>query len=184
MRQIALAALLLASSPALAGGERNYMPASATAQEFAEWNAFLADHPLHYNTRPLIVPLTDEFKALTKRINIEVNRAPYRDDGPRDDEDVWTLLGPDGGDCEDYVLTKRDRLIQAGIPAAAMLPALIAHPTDPDGHMVLVLVTDQGDFVMDNLTDYIAPWRQARSNGWVFVSRLFGGTTWQVIDDR
>jgi len=183
MRQIALAALLVASSPVLAD-EPNYMPTSATAQEFAEWNAFLDANPLHYNTRPLIVPLTDEFKSLTKRINVEVNRAPYRDDGPRGDEDVWTLLGPDGGDCEDYVLTKRDQLIRAGIPAAAMLPAILARPNDPDGHMVLVLITDQGDFVMDNLTDYIAPWRESRSNGWVFISRLFGGTTWQIIDDR
>ena len=55
------------------------------------------------------------------------------------------------GDCEDYALPKRQRLVDAGEPIADMLLATCYLP-DGQGHMVLLVKTDQ-DWYRDWETD-------------------------------
>ncbi|HEY1945063.1 MAG TPA: transglutaminase-like cysteine peptidase [Roseiarcus sp.] len=60
------------------------------------------------------------------------------------------------GDCKDYAMTKRQRLIEAGWPTSAVPVAIVRTPSD-EKHLVLVARTDQGDFVLDNLARSIVP---------------------------
>lgn len=62
------------------------------------------------------------------------------------------------GDCEDYVLEKRRELHQRGIPFSALLITVVRKP-DGEGHAVLTLRTDRGDFVLDNLRDDVLNWK-------------------------
>lgn len=76
--------------------------------------------------------------------------------------EFWTYpaSGPNaGGDCEDYVLLKRKLLIERGWPAQSLLIS-VALEKNGRAHALLVAVTDQGDFILDNQTDVILPWAQ------------------------
>lgn len=75
-------------------------------------------------------------------------------------EDNWQVE-PTSGDCEDYALTKRHELIAEGWPSSAVV---IATAFIPDGqyHAVLVVRSDNGDYVLDNLSGKIRPWEETR----------------------
>ncbi len=96
---------------------------------------------------------------LADRINRSVNRqtrqisdrAQYRKD------EVWALPTKRGGDCEDLVLLKKLRLLEAGIPASALLIATVLD-LKAGRHAVLVLRTTSGDLVLDSLDNRIRHW--------------------------
>jgi len=69
------------------------------------------------------------------------------------------LPGPRGGDCEDFALAKKKRLIEAGVPAGAVLIAT-ALDRRRKPHAVLVLRARAGDYVLDNLTDRMLLWHR------------------------
>lgn len=72
-------------------------------------------------------------------------------------EEVWTY--PDqAGDCEDYVLLKRQLLINEGFSASDLLITVVRKP-DGEGHAVLTVRTNRGDFVLDNLTSKVMLWK-------------------------
>ena len=64
-------------------------------------------------------------------------------------EEVWSYPGGEG-DCEDYALEKRRRLIALGVPAGNLLMTVVRQ-RNGDGHAVLTVRTGMGDFVLDNL---------------------------------
>lgn len=74
-------------------------------------------------------------------------------------EDHWTVPTGDQarGDCEDYVLAKRADLIAAGVPAEALSIAIV-ETTWGESHAVLLLASDQGEYVLDNLSPWISRW--------------------------
>lgn len=84
-------------------------------------------------------------------VNRAVNRAirPKADGGG----DVWTV-GAKSGDCEDYVLAKRQALIAKGFPPSALRIAYVKTAAG-EGHALLVVRTNDGDYVLDNLTTSI-----------------------------
>ncbi len=90
-----------------------------------------------------------------KSINIAVNRAikPQYDTVSQDRWQADVIAG----DCEDYALTKRRRLIHAGFSPAALRIA-VARTWSGEGHAVLVVRTDRGDVVLDNRFDQIKRW--------------------------
>jgi predicted transglutaminase-like cysteine proteinase len=57
----------------------------------------------------------------------------------------------------DYALLKRRLLMQAGWPRQALLMTIV-HEKDGNGHAVLTVVTDRGEFILDNLTDDTLLW--------------------------
>lgn len=63
-------------------------------------------------------------------------------------KDTWSVNSK-SGDCEDFVLTKRHRLLRMGIPAGALRIAAVRN-SKGEGHAILVVKTDRGDFVLDN----------------------------------
>ena len=69
------------------------------------------------------------------------------------------LLSPAFGNCNDYAVTKRHELIARGWPARAVLLSEVATFSGPH-HVVVVVRTNIGDLVLDNLTETIMPWFQ------------------------
>jgi predicted transglutaminase-like cysteine proteinase len=103
------------------------------------------------------VKLTRNVMATVARVNAQVNRSitPRYDPAGRD---VWTT-NASIGDCEDYVLTKRRALIEAGIPASSLRIAYVKTRRGED-HAILVVKSDGRDIVLDNLTGSIKPLNQ------------------------
>ena len=97
------------------------------------------------------VELTDARRRQLQQVNAVVNSMIEPVADAQGDE--WRL-GALAGDCEEYVLMKRELLMRLGWPRAA-LRITVVH----DGvgyHAVLTVATDQGDFVLDNLVNYVS----------------------------
>ena len=93
-------------------------------------------------------------------VNLSVNDSvtPMNDYEIYGTDEVWSY--PDKvGDCEDYVLEKRRILMTGGIPASNLLITVVRKP-DGEGHAVLTVRTDKGDFVLDNLASTVRLWDQ------------------------
>lgn len=103
------------------------------------------------------VDATDDTLQTLKRINADVNRAikPRNDRGA----DVWTA-NASSGDCEDYVLAKRRALVKAGVSASALRIAYVK-TRHGEGHAILVVKTNRGDLVLDNLNGSVRPLSQS-----------------------
>ena len=98
--------------------------------------------------------------TVVREINAGTNRAvtPMTDKDLYGKDEVWSY--PDGaGDCEDYVLLKRKKLIEKGFAAGDLLITVVRKP-DGEGHAVLTLRTTEGDFILDNLNDEVKLWTQ------------------------
>ncbi|MFC4626461.1 transglutaminase-like cysteine peptidase [Daeguia caeni] len=108
------------------------------------------------DTRPL--KLTPENWQLIIEINQFVNDSinPLTDMEIYGVEEFWAYPTT-AGDCEDYVLLKQRELGNAGIPISNLLITVVRKP-DGEGHAVLTVRTDRGDFVLDNLTDTVSRW--------------------------
>jgi predicted transglutaminase-like cysteine proteinase len=93
------------------------------------------------------VKLTGNLRQQLARVNSQVNSSvkPKSDQGA----DKWSVGGK-SGDCEDYALTKRARLIAAGWPSSA-LSLTVVKTGWGEGHAVLSVRTDNGVLVLDNL---------------------------------
>lgn len=94
--------------------------------------------------------------ALIKKINTEINgKIKYKTDTELYNKpDFWTIADK-AGDCDDYALTKRHYLVQAGIPKACLrlATAFVEGPNGPGTggyHCVLLVDTDRGTFCLDN----------------------------------
>jgi predicted transglutaminase-like cysteine proteinase len=91
-----------------------------------------------------------------------VNEATNRDITPMTDlelygrDEVWAYPET-AGDCEDYVLLKRKRLMEKGFSPADVLITVVRKP-DGEGHAVLTVRTAQGDFILDNLDNEVKLW--------------------------
>ena len=71
------------------------------------------------------------------------------------------------GDCEDYVLMKRHMLIQRGWHPSSLLITVVLQ-NNGEGHAVLTVRTDRGDFILDNLNHLILKWKDTEYS---FVKR-------------
>jgi predicted transglutaminase-like cysteine proteinase len=79
----------------------------------------------------------------------------------------WDYPDDGKGDCEDYVLLKRRMLMQAGWPREALLITVVRDKRG-DGHAVLTVKTNRGEFILDNQESEILPWNKT---GYKFVKR-------------
>jgi predicted transglutaminase-like cysteine proteinase len=79
----------------------------------------------------------------------------------------WNYPDDGYGDCEDYVLEKRRLLMAAGWPRGALLITVV-RDQNGDGHAVLTVATDKGEFILDNQRDDILLWSDT---GYRFVKR-------------
>jgi predicted transglutaminase-like cysteine proteinase len=124
------------------------------------------------------VQLTRNLWAAMVKINNAVNMevTPLTDMEMWGQEELWSY--PDGqGDCEDYVLEKRRRLMALGVPAGDLMITVVRQ-ANGDGHAVLTVRTSNGEYILDNLeprvlawadTDYTYLKRQSERNSGVWV---------------
>lgn len=85
------------------------------------------------------------------------------------------------GDCEDYVLTKIYAFrMYANIPQSAMRIG-VAKITNEVYHAVLILRTDEGDAILDNLTDEIIFVKDSDYN-FVYINDENDPMIWRMTD--
>ena len=128
------------------------------------------------------VQMTDaKFRELDQ-VNTAVNTSiqPVTDLELYGKVEVWTYPTNKKGDCEDYVLLKRRILMERGWPESTLLITVV-RDEDGEGHAVLTVRTDKGDFVLDNKrrdivrfadTPYTYIKRQSERNPLVWISLL------------
>lgn len=61
------------------------------------------------------------------------------------------------GDCEDFALLKRKLLIDKGFDPSNLLLTVVLQPSG-EGHAVLTVRTDHGDFILDNMRNKVLLW--------------------------
>lgn len=106
------------------------------------------------------VGLTDASFAQLDAVNRQVNRSivAVTDAQLYRQAEVWAY--PTGaGDCEDFVLLKRRLLADAGWPLSDLLITMVLQ-ANGDGHAVLTVRTDRGDYVLDNLSNEVRLWTE------------------------
>ncbi|MDE2383737.1 MAG: transglutaminase-like cysteine peptidase [Alphaproteobacteria bacterium] len=80
--------------------------------------------------------------------------------------DYWTYP-KDAGDCEDYVLLKKRYLVGMGFNPDELLITVVLDENH-EGHAVLTLLTNRGDYVLDNRRAEILRWDET---GYTFLKR-------------
>lgn len=105
---------------------------------------------------------TEQRSRDLETVNAYVNGFPENtDEANFHQREYWTEANPvRGGDCEDLALEKRRLLIQRGWRNEDLLLAMVTTATG-EAHVVLIAVTDQGEYVLDNRNWAIIPWGYA-----------------------
>ncbi len=122
-----------------------------------------------------------EILAIARKINSHVNRTvrPVSDQAQFGVRERWTLPTSGKGDCEDYVLMKLKKLIDAGVAPNRLFMAQVL-PRRNEQHVVLVVRTGKGDYVLDNLTSRVRTWQQT---GYTFLKmqNARNASKWDVV---
>src|SRR3954452_2661495 len=163
---------LLGAAAAEASDKAAFVAVGAAARAPVGYVEFCNELPKECaaaNTEPRDVVLTTKAWKDLVRVNKWVNDSI----SPVTDMDHWGVVEkwsyPDDGkgDCEDYVLLKRRMLMQAGWPREALLITVVRDKKG-DGHAVLTVKTDKGEFILDNQAEEVLLWSET---GYRFVKR-------------
>ena len=112
-------------------------------------------------------------------VNRAVNRAiEPRADNRRVTQEEW-LLSPRAGDCNDYAVSKRHRLIARGWPSRSLLLTEVVLSSGKH-HLVLVVRTREDDFILDNLADDIRPVSHGQYK-WVRGQQEKNPKLWSIV---
>ena len=158
----------LASLPSLSAAiEKN-----GGARPVAAWVDFCRRHPTECAVdtgEAATIAMTPEVWRTILSVNRRVNARIK----PKTDTEHWGLVDrwdfPDDGygDCEDYQLLKRKLLAERGFSRRAMRMTVVIDDLG-EGHAVLMIRTDRGDYILDNKTSAVLPWRDT---GYTYVKR-------------
>lgn len=120
-----------------------------------------------------------ELDRINRQINAEIE--PATDLEVYGVKEYWAVPTK-RGDCEDYALLKRKRLMQLGWPAGALLMTVVLDEKG-EGHAVLTARTADGDFVLDNKIDDLKLWHKT---GYRFIMRqsYLNPRVWMSLDPR
>jgi len=150
------------------------------------WISFCERQPRECHidpAQPARITLTPDIWDAITRVNARVNSSIIA----VTDQDHWGVLDqwdyPDDGlgDCEDIQLLKRKLLVQAGVPHRALRMAAVIDEQG-QGHAVLMVLTNQGDFILDNKRTVVLPWRQT---GYTFIKREgTSGHDWVALGNQ
>src|SRR5215217_5882803 len=162
-------------------------PPLAISSEEAEptpaWTNFCERLPAECAIDPsepeVISPTPNLWRTLTT-INERVNATIK----PLSDQEHWGVVDrwdyPDDGygDCEDIQLLKRKLLIEVGLPRRALRMTVVLDEVRA-GHAVLMVRTDQGDFILDNQRRAVLAWTDT---GYEFIKREGAeGRAWVML---
>ena len=152
--------------------QASYATVGDVARAPIGWIEFCVEYKGECDTRPSQardIVLTPKAWADMVKVNDWVNQTIK----PLTDVDHWGVVErwnyPDDGygDCEDYVLLKRKMLIKAGWPREALLVTVV-RDKNGDGHAVLTVKTNRGEFALDNQENKILAWNKT---GYRFIKR-------------
>jgi predicted transglutaminase-like cysteine proteinase len=131
-------------------------------------------------SEPEVISLTPDLWRTLVTINDQVNTTIK----PLSDQEHWGVVDrwdyPDDGygDCEDFQLLKRKRLIEAGLPRRALRMTVVLDEVRA-GHAVLMVRTDRGDFILDNQSRAVLAWSDT---GYEFIKREGAdGRSWVAL---
>ena len=167
---IAAAAAIWGAGHAAAG--EAYATAGEVTRAPIGWVEFCVQQPSECDvgpTRPRDVAMSAKAWKQLVFINAWVNQTirPMTDLDHYGVVEKWTYPDDGYGDCEDYVLLKRRMLLEAGWPREALLITVVSD-RHGDGHAVLTVKSDRGEFVLDNQTNNVVLWSDT---GYHFVKR-------------
>jgi predicted transglutaminase-like cysteine proteinase len=173
-KALAVAAILLGMTVTARAGDGRTLYASigdATRAPIG-WVEFCADNPAECprgSSQPRDIVLSQTAWRDLVRVNRWVNEnvKPMTDMEHWGVVEKWSLPTDGYGDCEDYVLMKRKMLIDAGWPREALLITVVRDKND-EGHAVLTVKTDKGEFILDNENENVVPWTDT---GYRFIKR-------------
>lgn len=115
-----------------------------------------------------------ELKGLLRGVNFAVNRETHYkvDYDLYGVEDFWTIMSgrKTAGDCEDYAITKRQRLIDLGVPAND-LRLCVCYAPNGEGHAVLTIDIGVVTYVLDNNYDDLKTYTYLKDAGYQFIAR-------------
>ncbi len=136
------------------------------------WVEFCVEYKPECATRPSTprdVVFTPKAWADMVKVNAWVNDSikPVTDLEHWGVVERWNYPDDGKGDCEDYVLLKRRMLMQAGWPREALLITVVRDKKG-DGHAVLTVKTNRGEFILDNQESQVLAWNKT---GYRFVKR-------------
>jgi predicted transglutaminase-like cysteine proteinase len=149
-----------------------YADVGAATRAPIGWVEFCVEYKPECETKPVEprdIVLTPKVWADLVKVDLWVNTHVK----PLTDMDHWGVVErwnyPDDGygDCEDYVLQKRRMLLRAGWPRSALLITVVRDQKN-EGHAVLTVKTNRGEYILDNQRDEILPWNKT---GYHFVKR-------------
>ena len=169
---VAISLLGMTASANAAGEKVTYASLGETARPPIGWVEFCADNPRDCRggaTQARDIVMTPTAWKDLLRVNRYVNETVK----PMTDQEHWGVIEKwsyptDGyGDCEDYVLLKRKMLIDAGWPREALLVTVVRDKKG-EGHAVLTVKSDKGEFVLDNQNEDVVAWTDT---GYRFVKR-------------
>jgi predicted transglutaminase-like cysteine proteinase len=105
---------------------------------------------------------------LIYQVNSYVNGkiAPVSDQDLYGEPERWAYP-VDAGDCEDYLLLKKRYLQGLGFPPEALLITVVLDEKG-DGHAVLTVTTDGGDYILDNRRNEVLHWNDTH---YIFLKR-------------
>lgn len=115
------------------------------------------------------------------RVNAEVEAVEDIDNHGR--SEWWSFPDNGRGDCEDHALEKRRVLIdEHGFHPSSLLMTVV-RKRGGRGHAVLTARTDRGDYILDNLTDEVMPWQEARDlRRYRFLKRVHAAHAGRWVD--
>jgi predicted transglutaminase-like cysteine proteinase len=166
--------------------ERQRLAVGTGAQPTAAWDEFCRRFPSECEVdvnEPEFIRITSATWTLIKAVNDLVNSSvkPRTDWAHWGVEDRWDFPDDGYGDCEDFQLLKRRLLADAGLPRRAMRMTVVLDEAR-EGHAVLTLRTDRGEYILDNKTNALALWSDT---GYEFVKREGSdGLTWVALSGQ
>ena len=159
-----LAGLGAAASASAASGPAgvSYAPLGGPASVPYGWTDFCRRYAGECDGGPLApqdVNLTPQAMKEIERVGKWVNAhvKPVPDMEHRGVIDQWDYPAGGKGDCEDYALFKRKILMDEGFPRQALLMTVVKDEHN-EGHAILTVKTNAGEFVLDNLNDEVKFW--------------------------
>ncbi len=117
-----------------------------------------------------------------QRVNLRVNRAikPLDDIASIGLADQWNV-NVTQGDCEDYALEKRKRLLNMGWSSSQLRIATVL-TADNNGHALLIARVDGQDYALDSLAGAVRPWNETNYH-FVKIQSEDNPKTWFSVDN-
>lgn len=169
---VAMAALLITTATTSAASEKPFIAVGENARAPIGWVEFCIEYAPECATKPSTprdVVFTPKAWTDLVRVNKWVNDTikPVTDLEHWGVVERWSYPDDGKGDCEDYVLLKRRMLMQAGWPREALLITVVRDKKG-EGHAVLTVKTNKGEYVLDNQHPDVLLWSDT---GYRFVKR-------------